>query len=82
VNAAKSSDGESGIESGGKTFAGDVADVETDGSVGKSEIVEVIAANFREGLEFVRNDDAEFTEGMRREHSALDDACFLEFLLA
>jgi len=82
LNAAKSADGEGGIESSGKTFAGNVAEVETDGSVGKGEIVEVIAADFREGLEFVRDDDAEFTERMPGEHSALDDACFLEFLLA
>jgi len=82
VDAAKSADSEGCVESGGQSFAGDVAEIEADGAVGESEIVEIIAPHFGDGLKLVGNDDVEFVEGPRGEHGALNDASFFKFLFA
>lgn len=82
VDSAESANSQGGVESGGEALAGNVAEVQTDGTVRESEIVEVVSTDFRNRLKFMRDDDAVLMQGLGGEHGALDDAGFLKFLLA
>lgn len=82
VNSAEGADGESGVEAGGKSLAGNIADVEADGVVGEREIVQVVTADFGDRLKLVRDDDVVDVKMFRGQHGALNDAGFLKLLLA
>jgi hypothetical protein len=70
------------IKSCGEAFARNVTDIETDLAVRKSEIVEIVAANFRNRLKFVGHKHTIRTERLRGEHGPLDHAGLLDFLFA
>ena len=82
VDTAESTDGKGRIESCGEPFTGHVANVETDLAVRESEIVKVVAANFRDRLKFVGDKDAISMERLGREYGPLDDASLLKVLFA
>jgi hypothetical protein len=82
VDTAERANGERGIEGSGEALAGDVAEVQADGVVGEEEVVQVIAADFCRGLEFMGNGDVRGAQRLAGQHDALDGARFLEFLFA
>src|SRR5438445_13571454 len=82
MDAAKSADGQRGIERRRESFSGDVADIQTDCFVAELEVVEVVASHFRDRLKFVGDGHTGLAQRMRRHHDVLNDASFLEFLLA
>jgi hypothetical protein len=51
VDTAEGANGERGVESGGEAFAGDIADVQTDGAITEGEIVEIVAPPLRRRVE-------------------------------
>jgi len=82
ANAAERAHRERGIQGGRKTLAGDVADVKTEDVVGKGEIVQVVAADFGDGLKLVRDEDVKLVKRLGGEHGALNDAGLFELLFA
>jgi hypothetical protein len=44
------------------------------------KIVERVSADFRNGLEFVGDDDSSRMQWLRGQHRTLNDSCLLEFL--
>lgn len=47
-----------------------------------SEVIEVVAADFDDRLEFMRDENLTCMERLRRKHRPLDHTGFLEFLFA
>jgi hypothetical protein len=82
VDSAERADGERRIKRRGEALPGDVANVQADDLVAELEVVEVVASHFRDRLELVRDSYACVAQGMRGRHDVLNDASFLEFLLA
>jgi hypothetical protein len=82
VNAAQRADRQRRIHRGGQALAGHVTQVQTDAAIGHLEIVEKIAAHFRDGLKLVRDSNAARPKRLDREHATLNRARFLEFFLA
>jgi hypothetical protein len=78
MNAAEGADGEGGVKGGGEALAADVAEVQAKGAVGEGEIIEEVAADFRDGLKFVRDGNGSGAQGLAREHKTLYAAGFLE----
>jgi len=66
----------------GEAFPGDVADIQADRLVAELEVVEVVAAYLHHGLEFMGDRHTSGAQGMRGQHDVLNDASFLQFLLA
>jgi hypothetical protein len=82
MNAAKRADGQRRIKRRGEALSGNVSDVKADCFVTEFEVVEVVAAHFRHRLEFMGDGDPGQAKWMRGHHDVLNDASFLEFLLA
>ena len=55
VNAAQRADCQRRIHRGGQALAGHVTELQTNAAIGHLEIVEKIAAHFRDGLKLVRD---------------------------
>ena len=64
VNTTERADGERGVESSRKPFAGNIADIKADGAITEGEIIEIVTSDLGGGLKFVRDGDLFRAQGV------------------
>jgi hypothetical protein len=79
MHASQSPHGQGRVERGRQPFAGDVTQINAEGSVHQLEIVQEIAAHGSDGLKFVGNRHRTGAKRFCREHFCLDGTGLFKF---